>query len=128
MGFHIPQSMSFRVCVYSSPEEKGYFIAHCLELDVIGEDKTVEGALDELLEAIETQIDSCKRNSAQLMFPAPGSVWQKYNWAKHAKRKICSELIERAVNNANKRFGHKPPEIDYIVGTTEVPPECVAMA
>ncbi len=125
MAQKIPRSMSFRVCVYSS-EEEGYFIAHCLELDVLGEDENVEGALDNLLEVIETQIESCQTYNAQILFPAPDSIWQKYNKAKKAKRRISGELMDRVIRNANKRLGRKMPEIDYIVGTKEVPQECLA--
>jgi len=125
MAQKIPHSMSFRVCVYPS-EEKGYFTAHCLELDVIGEDKNVEGALNDLLEVIETQVESCQTHKAQFLFPAPGSIWQKYNSSRKAKRRISEELINRVIQNANKRLGHKMPAIDYIVGTKEVPQECLA--
>ena len=125
MAYRIPQSMSFRVCIYPS-EEKNYFIGHCLELDVIGEEKSIEGALNSLLEVIETQIESCQTHNAQFLFPAPGSIWQKYNSAKKAKRRISEELIERVSRNANRRLGHRIPVIDYIVGTKEVPQECLA--
>ncbi len=126
MAQKIPHSMPFRICVYQS-EKKGYFIAHCLELDVLGEDKSVEGALDNLLEVIETQIESCQTYKAQFFFPAPDSIWQKYNKAKKAKRRISEELINRVIRNANKRLGHKMPKIGDIVGTKEVPQECLAV-
>ena len=128
MSEKIPKSISFRVCVYRSEEDEGY-IAHCLELDVIGAANNVEGALDELLEVIETQLESCELYNAQVLFPAPEEIWEKYNQAKKARRKISPELLDRVIRNANRRLGHTVEDIfDYIVGTQEVPPECLAQA
>ncbi|RKY04567.1 MAG: hypothetical protein DRP66_11560, partial [Planctomycetota bacterium] len=69
--------MLFRACVYPSPDAKGLLVAHCLELDLIGEGATPQEAVVELKQAIELQIEACKSLS-QLFFPAPAYVWQKY--------------------------------------------------
>lgn len=125
----VPKSISFRACIYSSKEEGGAFVAHCLELDVVGVSATVEGSLDELLEGIETQLDTCTEFNTQLLFPAPPIVWQKYNQAKKAGRKLSSELLDRVIRNANRRLGYiTDNRFDYIVGTREVPRECLAYA
>ncbi len=123
----VPKSMSFRACIYPSREEEGYFVAHCLELDVMGESTTVEGAMDQLLELIESQLNSCQVNDVDIFFPAPAYVWQIYSQAVKAKRMISPELTERVVSNANKRLGYVVPDrlLGGVVGTKEVPAECL---
>lgn len=115
------KSMSFRVCVYPSQFDAEYFTAHCLELDVIGQDKTLEGAVAELLEAIETQLEICVETGAQLEFWAPGIVWYKYEQARKANRKVPDELMNRIIEKANRRLGYDSSvNIDCIAGTKEV--------
>ena len=130
MRQRISKSMSFRACVYPSGDEKGHFIAHCLELDVVGEGANVEDAVSELLEVIETQSESCRETGAQFQFFAPAEVWYKYRLAKKLNRRIAGELLERVVERANRRLGlHISSDIfDNIVGTKEIPGECLATA
>lgn len=119
-----PKTMTFRVCIYPSEFNPNYFTAHCLELDVIGQDDTIEGAVAELLEAIETQLKVCAEIGAQFEFWAPGMVWYKYKRA----RKVADELVERIIKNANKRLGYDSPiNIDIIAGTKEVMEEWPAV-
>lgn len=124
----IPKSMPFRVCVYPCTDERGVFVAHCLELDVIGDGTSVEAAISELLKVIETQIEICGRTGAQLLFPAPGRVWQKYMAAKKINRKVPGELVRRIVASANKRLGHPVPRLDDILASKDVPEEYLAVA
>ena len=127
MKQRINKSMSFRACIYPSEEEKGHFVAHCLELDVFGEGTSVEQAILELLEVIETQIESCQETGAQLQFFAPKSVWHKYQLARKANRSIAKELLEHIVKDANRRLGVDAPGIlDNVVGTAEIPKEYLA--
>ena len=88
-------SLSFRICVYPSVCEKGLYTAHCLELDVIGEDATPERAIEQLLEAIETQISIHRDEATELFFPAPNFVWQKYNQARSEERRVGKECRSR---------------------------------
>ena len=81
MAIKVPKSILFRACVYPSPDINNLFVAHCLELDLIGEGSTPKDAIVELIQAIEIQIEACKSPS-QFFFPAPGGVWQKYKQAK----------------------------------------------
>jgi len=116
--------MSIRAVVYSSPHEDGQFIAHCLELDVIGSDASVEGAIEHMMEAVETQVDVHRREYTQLFFPAPPAVWQKYNQAERARRRIPEELLLRVCERANKRLQYGSPSelfdrLDNVVGTAE---------
>ena len=117
----------FRVCVYPS-DEKGRFVAHCLELDVLGEGACVEEAMSELLEAIETQIEACEDTGAQLQFFAPPQVWKRYKAALTANRCIARELLERVVRSANERLGVPVDIFERVVGARGVPPECLATA
>jgi pyruvate-formate lyase len=120
--------MSFRVVVYPSEFDRNYFTAHCLELDVIGQDKTIEGSIAQLLEAIETQLATCVETGAQFEFWAPGLVWYKYEQARKANRKIPDEMMERIIKQANQRLGYQSPiNLDTIAaGTQEVFDECQA--
>ncbi len=121
--------LSFRVCVYPSPDEQGHYIAHCLELDVLGEGGSVEEAMSNLLEVIETQLESCQDNKAQLVYFAPSEVWKKYNIAKKSGRQIAGELIDRIIAQANQRLGHVASNIfDNVVGSNEIPGECLTTA
>jgi hypothetical protein len=127
----IPRSMSFRICVYPTQFDRSLFTAHCLELDIFGQDRSIEGAVSELLHLIESQLKVCERTGAQLQFFAPASVWQKYEQAKKAKRKLPDELMDRIIREANRRLGFDGQDdirrrVDYIVGTKEVIEECQA--
>lgn len=116
----IVQSISFRVVVYTSEFDPGLFNAHCLELDVFGQDKTVEGAIAELLQAIEAQFDTAFCSGCQVEFWAPPEVWEKYEQARRASRKVPDELLDRVVEKANRRLGYTSPvKIDRLAGTDE---------
>jgi len=122
-----PKSMSFRVCVYPSGFDSRYFTAHCLELDVIGQDRTLQGAIAQLLEAIESQLETCIETGSQFECWAPGIVWYKYEQARKANRRVPDELTERIINEANRRLGYESSiKIDSIAGTQEVIDECQA--
>lgn len=113
MAFRIPKSVSFRACIYPSPDVKGIFVAHCLELDLIGEGKTPKDAVVELIEAIKLQLEACQSPS-QLFFPAPGRVWQKYKQAKNAGR---------AVKDSSRP--DYTPYFESVVATSSVPEQYV---
>lgn len=121
----IPRALSFRICVYPSQFDKRLFTAHCLELDIFGQDRSIEGGVSELLGLIESQLEVCAQTGAQLQFFAPAGVWQKYEQAKRAKRKLPDELMDRIIREANRRLGFDDQDdirrrVDYIVGTKEV--------
>ena len=121
MAVQLPKSAQFRACVYPSVDRKG-FVAHCLELDLIGEGKTPQKALVELIEAVEIQIKACD-NPSQFYFFAPESVWHKYKQAQNAGRVI----LQRIVNNAFKQiatYGYVP-NFEKVVATNTVPKQYV---
>ena len=113
--------MAYRVCVDTCPDDPNFFVAHCLELDLMGVGECVESALTELLENIDTQIEICARTKAQFLMPAPVEVWKSYKEALDAGRRVCDELVVRVLQQANKRLGHKPPTMDRILASKEVP-------
>jgi len=121
MAVQVPKSAQFRACLYPSSDKKG-FVAHCLELDLIGEGKTPLKAIAELIEAIEIQIKACD-NPSQFFFFAPESVWRKYKEAKNAGRVV----LQRIVQGAFKRiptYGYVP-NFEKVVATNAVPREYV---
>lgn len=74
----VSKSTQYSVFTYPCPDEKGMFISHCLELDLIGYGNSVEESMSELLECIDTQIKICEEEGIELLFPAPDWVWSKY--------------------------------------------------
>jgi len=128
----IPAHLSLRMVVYPSTEEgeDGVFVAHCLDLDVIGCDGTVEGAIAELLQCTEVYLESCEENSISFMHHAPANVWQKYYFAKRAGRKISEELMDRIFRVANRRLGRVRSPIgnrfdEDFLATRGIPEECL---
>jgi len=126
----IPEYLSLKILIYPSVESENIFVAHCLELNVIGCDKNVEGACDILLQCIESYLDACEEHSIPFMHPAPPSIWEKFAFAKSAGRKLPPELLERIIRNANTRLGHRRPSIDdhpidVFRATEGIPEKCL---
>ena len=103
-------AIRFTILVYPSEfDDIGAFTAHCLNLDIIADDDTVEGAIGNLLEAIETHIDAAEEHGAHVLFhPAPDQYWKLRGTASE----LAPELNDRIVRNANKRLGHTADPID----------------
>jgi len=121
MAIQVPKSAQFRACIYPSSDKKG-FVAHCLELDLIGEGKTPQKAIVELIEAIEIQIKACD-NPSQFFFFAPESVWQMYKKAQDAGRVV----LRRIVNNAYRQsttYGYVP-NFEKVAASNAVPKQYV---
>jgi hypothetical protein len=127
MSARLARFIVYRICIYPSPDEAGAYIAHCLELDLIGVGECVQSAITELIENIDTQTNLCLHTGAQLFVPAPPDVWKKYLAAVRAGRKVADELFERAVSDAEKRLGHKPPVIECAVASKQVPLELLGV-
>ena len=119
-------AFQFRVLVYPSTDKKNAFVAHCLELDVMGQGKSVEAAVSELLEVIEVQIKNSKSQNVEPFFPAPKGIWEAYQKARESKRLLPPELIERIIRDANKRLGHRLPALDMVVPSEQIPDELLA--
>ena len=125
MAVKIPKSMLFRACVYPSSDIDGLFVAHCLELDLIGEGPTPREAIVELIQAIELQIEACKSPS-QFFFPAPAGVWQKYKQAKHAGRIILEPIVEEALKRTSRL--NYAPHFENVAASSAVPDKYVSVA
>ena len=125
MANKVSRSMLFRACVYPSPDIKGAFVAHCLELDLIGEGKTPKKAIIELMQAIEIQIEACKSPS-QLFFPAPAFVWQQFKQAHNAGRAILQRIIQQATQKTSL-FAYTPT-FQNVMASSLVPPQYVQVA
>ncbi len=75
------------------------FTAHCLNLDVLADDDSVQAAVSQLLELIEVQLDAAEEFLADPFQRAPEKYWNMLGKA----RPVPSELIERVVQQANAR-------------------------
>ena len=92
--------LRFPIVVY--PSEHGdisRFTAHCLNLDIIADDDSLQGALSRLLESIEEQLDAAEENGVDPIQLAPRRYWEMLGRA----RRIPSELMDRVIRDANKR-------------------------
>ena len=89
----------FPIIVYPSEHEDiGRYTAHCLNLDIIADDTTVEGAVSKLLETIEEHLDAAEEYGVDPYKRAPEIYWQKLAQAKDIPR----ELIDRIIQEADK--------------------------
>ncbi len=102
-------TVRFPIVVYPSEfDDIGRFTAHCLNMDLIADDDTVEGAILKLLETIEVQLDAAEVHAAYPMRSAPEEYWEKLSGA----QALAAELLERIVQTANKRNGVSGRPID----------------
>lgn len=101
--------IKFLILVYKSEEaDIGQYTAHCLNLDIIADGSTVEGAIGNMTETIEAYFDAAEEHGAAPMFrPAPPEYFDRLENAQH----VAPELLERIVQDANKRPGHKSTPI-----------------
>jgi len=128
MSSKVPKSMLLRACLYPSPDVQGLYVAHCLELDLIGEGKTPKEAMIELIEAIELQIEACEHFGSLFAFPAPPIVWLRYKQAKNAGRAIMQRIVKQAQKEYAQK-GNVVPEFDNVLATNTVPEEyCAVLA
>lgn len=92
----------FPIVVYPSElDDVGQFTAHCLNLDVVADDETVEGAVLKLLELIEVKLDAAEEFQADPFDRAPEKYWEMLGRA----QELPAELIDRIIQTANKRRG-----------------------
>jgi predicted RNase H-like HicB family nuclease len=61
-------------------KEEGSYVAHCLELDIVGSGGTPEEALKEMRELVEEQISFHFEHGIEnkLFRPAPAEYWNKW--------------------------------------------------
>lgn len=103
-GSFMPDALflQFRIVVYPSEDnEGGKFTAHCLNMDVLADADTVEGAVSELLETIEASIEAADKHDANAFGYAPEKYWQML----HDAKLLPQELADRIYEHANQRNG-----------------------
>ena len=114
--------------VFLYPEtDGGGFVAQCLELDLIGMDKSVQGALQELLEVIDVQFESCKKTGASFLFRSPKADWLRYNQAKSGGHVVPLELIDRVFEEVNLVNLHIKFEVSAYA-SSRVPKKCLQLS
>lgn len=92
-------AVPFPIVVYPSEDSgMGIFTAHCLNLDIIADDDTVEGAISTLLELIDLQLSASEAHCADPFCRAPEEYWEKFRSA----ARIPNELADRIIMNANR--------------------------
>lgn len=64
----LPNTPQLRVLVY---QEDGEWVAHLLEMDLVGTGETPDAAETELFQAFEAQLTYCSQNNLNPLFPAP---------------------------------------------------------
>ena len=74
-------------------KEEDLITAHCLELDIIGEGKTQNKAIDNLIKSIINHITFCLEynNLDKIENPAPEEYWKKIKTLKKSKIEISVE-------------------------------------
>jgi predicted RNase H-like HicB family nuclease len=91
----LPLRMALRAVLYREAE---FWVAHCLELDLIGHGETKEAALLLLSEAIAAQIEATAEvgNLRNLFTPAEGRFFAMYAAGKDV---LVGELVVQPVNH-----------------------------
>ena len=89
--------LDFRVLIY---REEPYWIAHCLETDLVAEGQTITDAVDNLVAISNVQIQSSLEEGdlAAVFFPAPPEVWRMYSIAAEGP----TRRPRKAVKQVNK--------------------------
>ncbi len=100
----------FPIIIYPSEDgDGGRFTAHCLTMDVLADDDTIEGAVSQLLATIEAGLEAAQKHNANIFREAPEEYWDKLAKA----QPLAAELRERIVFNANKQLtGKERPLVD----------------
>ena len=77
---------TLRVLIYP---EGGEFVAHALEMDLLGYGRTEKKAMNELTEMIQAQIQFARQkgNDSAILFPAPQDFFQRWEAAHSASLK-----------------------------------------
>lgn len=75
--------------------EDGEWIAHLLEMDLVGTGQTAEEAQADLKEAFEAQVSFCMQNDLDPFFPAPQHLFDV--WERIQRQELCSFVKETPV-------------------------------
>lgn len=99
-------AVHFPIVIYPS-ESDGMrrFTAHCLNLDLLADDDSVQAVLSQLLELIEQQLDAAEEYGADPFRRAPSRYWKMLGDA----LPVPPELLERVIKEANARRANTIP-------------------
>ena len=98
-AFRIP----LRIVLY---RQRGDWIAHCLEFDLVGDGRTKENACAKLGEMIEAQLLFCVEHKAQLFHPAPAKLFEMFaagNDVASAEIQLAEHLVGLVVEGVAAR-------------------------
>jgi hypothetical protein len=89
--------LDFQVLIYREDE---FWIAHCLETDLVGEGKTADEAMRTLIDISNVQIQAAldAGDLASIFSPAPPELWRSYAVA----RERISNRPEQAIKPVNR--------------------------
>ena len=81
-------------------KEKGLFVAHCLELDIVATGKTPTEAQKEIISLVCTQVDYAfsNNNLDHLYHPAPPRVWAEFFSCKEQLESGSSHIAMVEIN------------------------------
>ena len=79
-------SMSFNVLIKKEPD---YYIAHCLELDIVATASSIKSVQGDIIDLIKAQVGCAFSNDNldNLYHPAPPEVWKEFFACKKAWEK-----------------------------------------
>lgn len=86
--------LDFRVLLY--PEDD-FWIAHCLETDLVAEGRNVTEAIDNLIDISNVQIRAAldEGDLASLFSPAPADIWRMYAVASEGPTRRPREAVKQ---------------------------------
>lgn len=89
--------LDFRVLIYKEDE---FWIAHCLETDLVAEGASMSQAIDSLIDISNVQIEAAidEGDLASLFTPAPPDIWRMYAIAAEGP----SRRPRKAIKQVNK--------------------------
>src|SRR5437667_243163 len=73
-------------------ENKKFYLAMCLELDIVAQGDSRDDSLKELAEVLQTHIEFAEENNTELYRPAPKDYWDKLHeiQANEIKQRLAS--------------------------------------
>lgn len=95
--------IKFPIVIYPSEDDScGRFTAHCLNMDIVAAEDSVEGAVSSLLEAIDAALSAAVKYNANPFRDAPPEYWDRLGKAK----RLPEEMRERIIFRANAHSSH----------------------
>ena len=92
-------------------EDKGTYIAHCLELDILTTGTTLEQAEQDIMDLVIAQVDYAFSNDNldHLYHPAPQEVWREFFACRESRQ--TKHKVTRKFQESSKPKSFVPPWI-----------------